>query len=493
MSPEQPMARPSLVWFRNDLRIDDHPALRAAIERGEPVIPIFIWTPEDEGNWPLGAASRWWLHQSLLQLTEQLEGIRSKLIIREGKTALTELLALIEQTGAGGVYWTRRYEPACIERDKRIKVELRQRNLIAESFNGQLLFEPWEIQSKEGRPYQVFTAFWKCCLARHEPDEPEPAPRTLLAPAHWPKTLKVAELKLEPTLRWDLGLASNWKPGATSAKYQLQQFVDSTIGDYDSSRDQPSIAGTSRLSPYLHFGDISPRSIWHQIRKAYERHPQDQIPSGANTFLKELGWREFAHHLLFHFPSTPTNPLRPEFSQFPWIDDQKSLRAWQHGQTGYPIVDAGMRELWSTGWMHNRVRMIVASFLVKDLLVSWQQGAAWFWDTLVDADLANNTLGWQWTAGCGADAAPYFRVFNPELQSAKFDSDGVYIRRWVPELADLPTKWIHAPFKAPESVLSAASVQLGKTYPKPIVDHAQARERALRAFKSLKFSNMETP
>lgn len=487
------MTRPSLVWFRTDLRIDDHPALAAAIERGEPVIPIYIWAPSDEGDWPLGAASRWWLHKSLLQLNEQLEGIGSKLIVREGKKALTELLTLVEQTDAAAVYWTRRYEPASIERDKRVKAELRKRDLIAESFNGQLLFEPWDVQTKEGRPYQVFTAFWKSCQARCEPDEPEPSPRSLQSPAHWPKSLKVADLKLEPTIPWDAGLAATWKPGAIHAKHELKRFLQSAINDYDFARDLPAITGTSRLSPYLHFGEISPRTIWHQILKAFERHPKDQISTGVETYLKELGWREFAHHLLFHFPSTPTEPLRPEFAKFPWNDDRKLMHAWQKGLTGYPIVDAGMRELWTSGWMHNRVRMIVASFLVKDLLISWQQGAAWFWDTLVDADLANNTLGWQWTAGCGADAAPYFRVFNPELQSAKFDPEGVYIRRWVPELADLPTKWIHAPSKAPESVLSAAEVRLGKSYPLPIVDHGQARDRALRSFKGLKFSNMETP
>ena len=478
------MSRPSLVWFRQDLRLEDQPALQAAIARGEPVIPVFIWSPEDEGKWRPGAASRWWLHRSLTQLDMQLRAIGSRLIVRSGD-ALRELLSIIDETDAAAVFWNRRYEPASIERDSLVKKELRTRGLEVESFNGQLLFEPWDVQTKEGRPYRVFTAFWNSCLAKHPPEEPEPAPDTLRSPGVWPKSLTIGELRLDPAIRWDAGLVTAWKPGAKTAREELNRFLESTVPDYETSRDLPGESGTSRLSPYLHFGEISPRIIWHDVFRTATSGGPAEISSGATTFLKEIGWREFAYHLLFHFPKTVDEPLRVEFSRFPWLDDSAGLIAWQRGQTGYPIVDAGMRELWSTGWMHNRVRMIVASFLVKDLLISWTHGADWFWDTLVDADLASNTLGWQWTAGCGADAAPYFRVFNPVLQSGKFDPAGTYLRRWLPELERLPPSWLHAPWTAPDSVLSEAGVRLGSTYPHPIVDHGDARKRALQGLASL--------
>ncbi len=480
----------SLVWFRQDLRLEDQPALIAAIARGGPVIPVYILSPEDEGDWRPGAASRWWLHQSLRKLTEQLSDLGSRLIIRKG-AALPQLLAILEQTQASSVYWTRRYEPAAIERDRQIKTELRLRNVVAESFNGQLLLEPWEVQTKEGRPYQVFTPFWKSCLARQEPDAPEPAPASIPNPSEWPSSLTLDDLGLMPVTRWDSGLESAWKPGARSARDELNRFLESAVNEYGHSRDRPAERGTSRLSPHLHFGEISPRTIWHETRRFVRERFGNAPCSGAETFLKEVGWREFAHHLLFYFPRTTKEPLRSEFAQFPWREDEKGLAAWQRGETGYPIVDAGMRELWSTGWMHNRVRMIVASFLVKDLLISWQRGSEWFWETLVDADLASNTLGWQWSAGCGADAAPYFRVFNPMLQSAKFDTKGHYLRKWLPELKELPTEWIHAPWTAPTSVLDQANVRLGRNYPKPIVDHAEARLRALDALRRSKVVTSE--
>ena len=477
------MRKTSIVWFRQDLRLEDQPALRAALN--DDVIPVFIWSPAEDGDWPPGAASCWWLHHSLLQLEVQLKALDSRLIVRRGE-ALTEIEALVEETGATQVYWTRRYEPAAIERDKRVKSKLREKSIDAESFNGQLLFEPWEIQTKDGRPYQVFTAFWKSCLAMHEPAEPTPAPRKLNAPDKWPKSDKIADLKLLPKIPWDSGFSQVWQPGCHSATRTLMSFLKSSIGDYQKGRDLPSQQGTSRLSPHLHFGEISPRRIWHEIKAVTHHHNAGDVTVGAETYLKEIGWREFAHHLLFHFPHTANEALRDDFSRFPWAHDAKGLKAWQRGLTGYPIVDAGMRELWTTGWMHNRVRMIVASFLVKDLLIPWQRGAEWFWDTLVDADLANNSLGWQWTAGCGADAAPYFRIFNPKLQSEKFDVDGAYIRKWIPELELLPSKWIHSPDQAPADVLEKAKVRLGKTYPKPIVDHQQARDNALAAFEQIK-------
>ena len=345
------MTKISLVWFRQDLRLEDNPALIAAVARGEPIVPVYIWSPDEDGDWPMGAASRWWLHSSLTQLGKQLTGLGSKLIIRNGK-ALPEILSLIEEAGADAVYWTRRYEPASIERDSLLKAELCQQHLLAESFNGQLLFEPWEVQTKEGRPYQVFTAFWKSCLAKPEPAEPQLAPGELRSPRRWPSSIALRELKLEPAIRWDSGLISNWKPGSVSAVEELRRFLQSAVFDYDASRDRPAEHGTSRLSPHLHFGEISPRTIWHETKRFLGSLPGDQAPVGATTFMKEIGWREFAHHLLFHFPQTVNEPLHREFSRFPWQDDPTDLRAWQRGHTGYPIVDAGMRELWTTGWMH---------------------------------------------------------------------------------------------------------------------------------------------
>jgi deoxyribodipyrimidine photo-lyase len=479
------MNRPSLVWFRRDLRLEDQPALLAAIEYGSPVIPVYIQSSVDEGEWPAGAASRWWLHHSLSRLAEQLNSLGSKLIIRDGDPN-TELISIIEETDASAVFWTRRYEPSGIEFDIRVKADLKSRGVHAESFNGQLLFEPWDVQTKEGRPYQVFTSFWKSCLSRPAPAPPTAPPGRIPLPDDWPASVSIDQLGLKPKIRWDFGLEAAWEPGAKSGKSLLRRFLNSTVSQYDSSRDKPGEAGTSRMSPYLHFGEISPRLIWHEALSRLSGPDSLAADSGTETFLREIGWREFAHHLLFHFPTTDKQPLRNEFAGFPWNEDAEGLTAWQRGATGFPIVDAGMRELWTTGWMHNRVRMIVASFLVKDLLVPWKQGADWFWDTLVDADLASNTLGWQWTSGCGADAAPYFRVFNPMLQSEKFDPSGVYLHRWLPELKQLPAPWVHSPWTAPESVLTKANVRLGKSYPLPIVDHAVARQRALDAFARIK-------
>ncbi len=481
------MTSPSIVWFRQDLRLEDNPALLAAAAAG-PIIPVFILATDEEGAWRSGEASDWWLHQSLGMLDKLLHKHHSKLILRTGNS-LSVLLDLAKETKAAAVYWNRRYEPASIARDKIVKAKLRQDGFTAESFNGSLLFEPWEVSTKEDRPYQVFSAFWRACQAKGEPVEPQPAPARIPIPKEWPESASLDSLHLEPTRSWTEGLQAAWKPGSAGAATLLKSFIHDAIGNYETGRNHPAEVGTSRLSPHLHFGEISTRMIWHAVRR-HLTHPKAGTHDRANaeTYLKELGWREFAHHLLYHFPTTTDHPLRPEFAKFPWEENPKALRAWQRGQTGYPIVDAGMRELWATGWMHNRVRMIVASFLVKDLRLHWRHGAAWFWDTLVDADLANNTLGWQWSAGCGADAAPYFRVFNPMLQSEKFDAAGAYLRQWVPELRELPTKWLHAPWTAPKDVLAKAGVTLGKTYPNPIVDHGEARAAALDAFQQIKQS-----
>jgi deoxyribodipyrimidine photo-lyase len=474
----------SLLWLRQDLRLADNPALLAAIRHGGPIIPVFIWSPEEEGRWQPGAASRWWLHQSLSRLDASLRDRGTRLIFRRG-TAIEVIRELANESGSNGVYWNRRYEPAVMDRDRVVQAALRRQGLIAESYPGCLLFEPGKVRSERGEPFRVFSAFWRACLARNEPGRPEDAPSAIESPRRWPSTLKLSELGLEPAIDWTSGLRTSWCPGEAGATEQLHRFLAKALPDYPSRRDRPDQTGTSRLSPHLHLGEISVRQIWFALQEAQSAGPTVHCAAAIRDYSRELGWREFAHHLLFHWPHTPERPLREEFVGFDWKPDRQNLRAWQRGRTGYPIVDAGMRELWHTGWMHNRVRMIVASFLVKDLLVPWQDGAAWFWDTLVDADLANNTLGWQWTAGCGADAAPYFRIFNPVIQGEKFDPNGAYVHRWVPELSRLPARWVHEPWQAPGPVLAEAGIELGKTYPRPIADHAQARSRALQAFQRI--------
>ena len=474
----------SIVWFRQDFRLTDNPALRAAISRGE-VVPVFVQAPDEETPWRPGGAADWWRHQSLRALDSRLREIGSRLILRRGPT-LDTLRGLVKETNADAVFWNRRYEPVVIARDRKIKEALSGDGLAVESFNAALLHEPWTIQNQSKKPFQVFTPFWKHCLAKPDPAEPLPAPRNLPAPAKWPKSLPLDELELEPKIDWADGLRAAWQPGEAGASASLQRFLTTAFDSYSDQRNRPDVAGTSRLSPHLHCGEISPRQVWHGLRQMASQRGLPVERWRASQFLAEIGWREFAHHLLFHFPHTPNEPLRADFKKFPWRKDAAWLRAWQQGRTGYPIVDAGMRELWATGWMHNRVRMIVASFLVKDLLLDWQAGARWFWDTLVDADLAQNTLGWQWTAGCGADAAPYFRVFNPTSQGEKFDPHGEYVRKWCPELAKLPDQWLHQPHAAPPETLRAAGVVLGRTYPERIVSHAIAREVALEAFARIK-------
>lgn len=478
------MNAPVIVWLRNDLRMADNPALQHAVMTGAPVIPVFILSETEEGGWPLGGASRWWLHHSLKNLSAQFAERKMSLVLRSG-AALDVLEQLIDETGATGVFWNRRYEPAIIDRDAKIKKELTDKDVLTLSFNGSLLFEPWHIKTGEGRPYQVFTPFWNTCTSLPEPLAPTSTPKSIVA---YPKKLESDNLeswKLLPIIPWDKDFYAAWTPGEEGAQRALKKFLRPMI-DYDEGRNFPHRVGTSRLSPYLHFGEISARQIWHTVRHHSQKEKNPTLFKNAQVYLKEIGWREFAHHLLYHFPHTPEKPLRAAFEKFPWEKDAAGLRAWQKGMTGYPIVDAGMRELWTTGWMHNRVRMIVASFLVKDLRISWTEGARWFWDTLVDANLANNTLGWQWSAGCGADAAPYFRIFNPTSQGEKFDPDGDYVKKWIPELKKIPSKWIHKPWSMPPEVVALSGVKIGRDYPPPNVDHAQARDRALSSFKKTK-------
>lgn len=476
---------PAIVWFRHDLRLADNPALSAAAARG-PVVPLFIWAPEEAAPWAPGAASRWWLHQSLAALDSQLSTQGSSLVLRQGSSF--ELLRKVAaESGATAVYWNRQYEPAVRQRDDKIAQALESIGIRAESHNGSLLHEPSVVKNKNGRPFQVFTAFWRHCLGVMEPGEPLSAPSQLRPPGRWPSSLLLGSLKLEPVKDWAAGLRSAWEPGEIAARRQLDTFIEHDFKTYGESRNFPAVAGTSRLSPHLHFGEISPRQVWNCVQGHAERCPRHGEKNWRGSqFITELGWREFAHYLLYHFPHTSEEPLKPEFARFRWRGRPEWLRAWQRGSTGYPLVDAGMRELWQTGWMHNRVRMVVASFLVKDLLISWTQGARWFWDTLVDADLAQNTLGWQWTAGSGADAAPFFRIFNPAGQAEKFDPAGEYVRRWLPELASIPDKWIHTPHLAPPEVLKRAGVEPGKTYPLPVVSHLVAREVALEEYNRVR-------
>ena len=475
----------TIVWFRQDLRLQDNPALLAALQRGGAIIPVYIWDEAGAGHGRPGAASRWWLHHSLKSLDEALRVRGSRLVLRRG-AADQVLHSLRKETGASAVFWNRLYEPAWIARDRTIQTRLTAAGVEAKSFNSALLFEPDAVQNKSGQPFQVFAPFWKHCqtLAVEEPVK-LPA-GGLPAPAKWPSSLELAKLNLLPRLNWDAGLAAAWRPGEVAGMKRLKKFTAGALQDYAGQRDLPELDGTSALSPHLHFGEIGPRQAWAAVRALSLDSGVFPVGRGGQVFLTEIGWREFAHHLLFHYPHTPAEPLRREFATFPWRKSASQLRAWQQGLTGYPIVDAGMRQLWQTGWMHNRVRMIVASFLVKHLRISWQEGAAWFWDTLVDADLASNTLGWQWSAGCGADAAPYFRIFNPILQGGKFDAAGGYVRLWVPELNRLPAEFIHQPWQAPAGVLAAAGVRLGRDYPQPIVDHGEARKAALAAWQAMR-------
>lgn len=474
----------SIIWFRRDLRLADNPALNHALKSAECIVPLFIHAPEEEGAWAMGSASQWWLHHSLAVLDETLRQFGSRLVIRHG-ASLDMIRQVVAETGAGRVYWNRAYEPEVIARDQGIKQALRADGLIVESSNGSLLYEPWAVKRPQGEPYKVFTPFWKALQKLGLDLALWPVPSHIPRLPSGVESVALESLDLLPKIAWDCGFKETWHPGEQGAWASLETFIDSAMGDYTLERDRPDHAGTSRLAPHLHFGEISPRQIAGSINA---RLAVIGGQTGAENFLRQLGWREFAHHLMFHFPHTTENPLNNRFLSFPWKEpDATLLQAWQRGKTGIPLVDAGMRELWQTGWMHNRVRMVAASFLVKNLRIHWLEGARWFWDTLVDADLANNTMGWQWVAGCGADAAPYFRIFNPVLQGERFDPKGDYVRRWVPELARLPARFIHQPWQATEAILSASGVRLGVDYPHPMLNLKTTRVSALEAYKQMGF------
>jgi deoxyribodipyrimidine photo-lyase len=457
---------PAILWLRQDLRLTDNPALMAALNTGRPVIPLYILHPASDGRaW--GAASLWWLDKSLRALDASLRQRGSRLILRRGDPAMI-VPALAQALGAT-VFWNRLYGGAAVERDSALKAELG-----ATSCNASLMAEPWQVKTGSGGSYQVFTPFWKAAREAIKDAPIQPAPRHIPAPDGWPESDVLADWKLHPFAPdWSGGFGS-WTPGEAGAQARLDAFVQGPLRRYAEARDRPDVEGTSLLSPHLHWGEIGPRQARRAILDAIA---DGQVPAAqGDKALAELGWREFNHHLLYEHGALYRRNIRPAFDAMAWRADPAGLAAWREGRTGYPMVDAGMRQLWATGYMHNRVRMIVASFLIKHLLIDWREGEAWFWDTLVDACAANNPANWQWSAGSGADAAPFFRVFNPVAQGERYDPQGDYVRRWVPQLRDLSAPFIHRPWEAGGA----------PGYPKPIIDHAEGRARALEAFKTMR-------
>jgi deoxyribodipyrimidine photo-lyase len=472
---------PCIVWFRDDLRLSDHPALHAAAATKRPAICLYVFdeTSREPGARPTGGATRWWLAQSLRSLQKSLGAHGVQLLLRKGPAAKI-IAEVARESGSGEVFWNAIAQVPHRATERDVASALRALDIASQSCTGDLLAAPEFVRAKEGRGLRVFTPFWRRIQAMGAPPDPLPAPRHL-RPGPNLKSDTVESLGLEPIRPdWAGGLRETWTPGESAAQKRLKHFLKAGLAGYAEDRDRPARDGTSGLSPHLCLGEISPRQVWHAAQfAAAERRA---LADDANKFLSELGWREFCRHLLFDVPDLATRNLQPSFDAFPWRHDETALKAWQRGQTGYPVVDAGMRQLWHTGVMHNRVRMVVASFLVKHLLIDWREGEKWFWDTLVDADAGSNPANWQWVAGSGADAAPYFRVFNPVLQGEKFDPDGTYVKHWVPELAQMPKKFIHQPWEAAPLELASAGITLGKTYPYPIIDHRKGRERALKAY-----------
>ena len=474
----------AIHWFRQDLRLSDNPALDSAAQY-ETLIPIYILDEVNSGEFKMGAASKWWLHQSLTKLNESLDG---KLLVYQGNPH--EILnKLIEEQEVSYVTWNRCYEPWRIDRDKEIKRNFEDKNVAVESFSASLLWEPWTISKDDGTPYRVFTPFYKKgCLNSEEPRLPAGKVDLSNLYSEDLSSDSITDLNLLPTIKWYKNFEQEWNPGEIGAEQNLNSFLDSGLLNYKEGRNFPSQEFVSRLSPHLHFGEISPNEVWY---RAKTKEGISGIEKSLAHFHSELGWREFSYYLLYHFPDLPNKNFQEKFDIFPWQENEEFLALWQKGNTGYPIVDAGMRELWQTGYMHNRLRMIVGSFLVKNLLIDWRFGERWFWDCLVDADLASNSASWQWVAGSGADAAPYFRIFNPITQGLKFDPEGEYTKKYVPELRDLPNKYLFSPWEAPENILADAGIELGKNYPKPMVDLKLSRETALEAFATTKKENNE--
>ncbi len=467
------------MWFRQDLRLRDNPALIEACKAGK-VVPVYIYDNKNAKEAEMGAASKWWLHHSLHSLNDSLDG---NLHVLSGDP-LVLIPELVKKTQAQHVFWNRCYEPWQIDRDSKLKTQLKEQNITASSFNASLLWEPWKIKNGAGLAYKVFTPYYrKGCLKAPSPRGPEQAPRHY--EYHYIASIdeSVISLNLLPEIDWYSSMENRWHPGEQGAANKLSHFLDEPVGYYKKARDVPSMSATSNLSPHLHFGEISPNQVWYA---ALEKFNGSMDNADLDCFLSELGWREFSHYLLYHFPTLPKENFNSKFNQYNWRNQSADLTAWQKGQTGVPIVDAGMRELWQTGYMHNRVRMVVGSYLVKNLRTHWHQGEAWFWDCLLDADLAANSASWQWVAGSGADASPFFRIFNPVLQGEKFDKEGEYVKTYCPELSALPNKYIHKPWDAPQEVLEEAGIVLGKDYPAPLVDLKESRKQALEAYEAVK-------
>ena len=468
-----------IFWFRQDLRIIDNPGLSKSLT-SDKVLPIYILDDTNSNDCAMGAASRWWLHNSLRELNKNLD---NKLSLYKGDPS--EILeSLSSRFNIKGIFWNRCYEPWRIERDKRIKSKFIEKNIIVETFNSALLWEPWEILKSDNTPYKVFTPYYrKGCLMSEPPREPLSAPNLNTLFEDEENILQLDDLNLLPRIKWYKEMEKHWEPGEKGAHKKLESFLSDGLLGYKEGRNFPSKKNVSQLSAHMHYGEISPNQVWHRAKLKKELFG---IEKDLDHFLSELGWREFSYNLLFHFPELPRENLQKKFDNFPWIENEISFDKWKKGLTGYPIVDAGMRELWQTGYMHNRVRMIVGSFLVKNLLLHWHKGEEWFWDCLIDADLASNSASWQWVAGSGADAAPYFRIFNPILQGKRFDPDGTYIKKFIPELEQLPNKYIFSPWEAPIEVLSEANIELGSDYPEPIVELTKSRDRALEAFSTIR-------
>jgi deoxyribodipyrimidine photo-lyase len=476
----------AIVWFRQDLRLTDNPALNAALRDNQHVIPLYCFTNDESGDWPLGEASRWWLHHSLTALASDIESFGSKLVIRNG-SSLKTLLELVKKTGSTSVYCNALYEPAHIARDNEVKDALLKFDVEFHCYHGNLLQPPSQVANQSGLPYRVYTPFYRFYLKNGFDTQLAASPRKLPAVATQLKPLSVNSLKLLPPVPWHNEFKNRWQPGEQGALLNLKLFCKQHLVDYPEVRDIPSIDGTSGLSPHLHFGEISPRQVIATLNKTAHSLKTTGITRGRDNVIRQLIWRDFAHHILVHFPHTTDKPFLESFSKFPWKrSDKKFLSAWQQGNTGIPVIDAGMRQLWKTGTMHNRVRMIVASLLSKNANLHWLNGARWFWDTLVDADLANNSMNWQWVAGCGVDAAPYFRIFNPVTQGKKFDPDGYYVEKWVPELAGFPKRYLHEPWNAPDKIQQETGIIVGKDYPKPIIDIAETRKQALSHYNALR-------
>ncbi len=487
MMPQAKMTdlhKPIIYWFRQDLRLRDLRGLNAAMTTGRPVLACYILDDESPGHWQMGAASRWWLHHSLTALSANIEETGGQLCLARGKPD-TILARLAEQSGADRICCSRQYEPWARQLEETLHEFLGDRGVELKRYSGSLLWEPETVNTLAGTPFKVFTPFWRKCRGLSVVLEPD----VRISFSRWPgkrgPSERLSDWELLPSKpNWAASWGERWQPGEHYANAKLATFLEEVVGDYSMGRNYPARSDTSRLSAHLHFGELAPARVFHAAQQTGRMNPA--LRQETEKFLSELGWREFSHHLLFHFPTMAEEPFKEKFAAFPWVGGARELRAWQQGTTGYPIIDAGMRELWQTGYMHNRVRMVVASFLCKHLLVDWRAGQRWFWDALVDADMANNACGWQWVAGSGADASPYFRIFNPTAQGEKFDKQGDYVRRWVPELRALPDRYLHQPWAAPAQVLQDAGIELSIHYPMPLVDHQDARGAALAAYADVK-------